>query len=67
MSKTIITVRDNGPLRLQGEFEIVDADGNTFPHKPAVSLCRCGLSKNKPYCDGSHKGEFESIVRAVSE
>jgi CDGSH iron-sulfur domain-containing protein 3 len=67
MSKTIITVRDNGPLRLQGEFEIVDADGNVFPNKPTVSLCRCGLSKNKPYCDGSHKGEFENIVRAISE
>jgi CDGSH-type Zn-finger protein len=64
MSKTKITVRDNGSLLVQGDFELVDAEGNAIETKPAVSLCRCGLSDNKPFCDGSHKGKFESAVRA---
>jgi CDGSH-type Zn-finger protein len=64
MSKTKITVRDNGSLFIQGEFELVDAQGNAFETKPAISLCRCGLSANKPFCDGSHKGKFESKVQA---
>jgi CDGSH-type Zn-finger protein len=37
---------------------IVDSQGTRFqvsPDKPAVALCRCGQSKNKPFCDGSHK------------
>lgn len=64
MSKSKIKVRDNGSLLVQGDFELVDADGNVFETKPTVSLCRCGLSDNKPFCDGSHKGKFESVVRA---
>jgi CDGSH-type Zn-finger protein len=65
-NKTKITVRDNGSLLVQGDFELVDADGNVFKTKPAVSLCRCGLSENKPFCDGSHKGKFESVVKATT-
>jgi CDGSH-type Zn-finger protein len=64
LNKTKITVRNNGSLFVQGEFELVDADGNVFETKPAISLCRCGLSDNKPFCDGSHKGNFESVVKA---
>jgi CDGSH iron-sulfur domain-containing protein 3 len=64
MSKAKITVRDNGSLLIQGEFELVDTEGHAFETKPAISLCRCGLSDNKPFCDGSHKGKFESVVRA---
>ncbi len=67
MSKTKITVKDNGSLFIQGEFEIVDVEGNVIPSKPAVSLCRCGLSENKPFCDGSHKGKFESRVRSTTD
>ena len=55
-----ITVRRNGSYRVEappGELELVDADGNPYDisAKPAFSLCRCGGSKNKPFCDGSHK------------
>jgi len=61
MSKTKITINNNGSLRVEGEFEIVDASGNAYGlnGRELVSLCRCGHSKNKPFCDGSHKGNFE--------
>jgi len=54
----VIRCRENGPLVVQGPFELIDHKGNKFTlpaGKPAVALCRCGQSKNKPFCDGSHK------------
>jgi CDGSH-type Zn-finger protein len=56
-----LTVNNNGSLRVEGEFEIVDAQGQPYglDGRTVVSICRCGLSKNKPFCDGSHKGHFE--------
>jgi CDGSH-type Zn-finger protein len=48
-----IKVLPNGPLLVQGKVEIVLADGKT-EEKEGPALCRCGASKNKPYCDGSH-------------
>jgi CDGSH-type Zn-finger protein len=61
MAKTKITVNNNGSLRVEGEFEIVDKDGNVYGlgGRELVSICRCGRSQNKPFCDGSHKGHFE--------
>ncbi len=52
-----ITVRPNGPLRVEGHIVLTDADGKTWDltGKPAISLCRCGASENRPFCDGSHK------------
>jgi CDGSH-type Zn-finger protein len=46
----------NGPIRIEGEFEIVDPAGQKFglAGRTVISLCRCGLSANKPFCDGSH-------------
>ncbi|HDR8157476.1 TPA: CDGSH iron-sulfur domain-containing protein [Bacillus cereus] len=64
MAKVQIKVNDNGSFRVTGDVELVDSQGNAFPAKLAFSLCRCGLSKNMPYCDASHKGKFESVVRA---
>jgi CDGSH-type Zn-finger protein len=64
MAKVQIKVIDNGPYRITGEVELVDAEGNVFPSKPAFSLCRCTKSSKLPYCDGTHKGEFDSCVRA---
>jgi CDGSH-type Zn-finger protein len=58
MSQVTIKARDNGPFLVEGPVTIVDAAGGVFqipPGKPAVALCRCGQSKNKPFCDGSHK------------
>ena len=62
-----INVRDNGPLHIEGPITILDADQNPFHvagEKPSVFLCRCGLSANKPFCDGSHKGVFTASERA---
>lgn len=63
---TRITVKNNSALRIEGDFEIVDGDGNVYNlnGRTVVSLCRCGLSKNKPFCDGAHKGVFEDEAKA---
>jgi CDGSH-type Zn-finger protein len=57
MAATKITVNHNGSLRVEGDFEIVDPEGRPFglSGRTMVSLCRCGHSANKPFCDGSHK------------
>lgn len=57
MSEVTIRIRDNGPLLVEGPITLLDAEGNPFasdPKKPAVALCRCGASSNRPFCDGSH-------------
>ncbi len=62
-----ITVNKNGPLRVEGEVTICDPQGRTFglSGRTVVSLCRCGHSENKPFCDGSHKRVgFQSEVQA---
>ncbi len=66
MSKVKLTVNNNGSMRVEGDFEIVDAAGNSYGlgGRTLVSVCRCGLSKNKPFCDGSHKGHFEHDAKA---
>ncbi len=53
---TKITPLNNGPIRIEGDFEIYDPQGNRFglAGRSAISLCRCGHSANKPFCDGSH-------------
>ena len=62
-----ITVNKNGPLRIDGEFAICDAEGNAFDlaGRTSISLCRCGHSESKPFCDGTHrKVDFQSEVKA---
>lgn len=68
MSKTIVTVNSNGSLRIEGDFEIRDAAGNVYglEGRTLVSLCRCGRSSNKPFCDGSHKGHFDHDATAFN-
>ena len=50
------TCLKDGPLLLEGDFEILDANGATFDlrRRRKVLLCRCGQSKDKPFCDYSH-------------
>jgi CDGSH-type Zn-finger protein len=56
MPSTKITINNNGNIRVEGDFEIVDPQGKAFglAGRTAIGLCRCGQSKNKPFCDGSH-------------
>jgi CDGSH-type Zn-finger protein len=71
MSQVKITIRPNGPYRVEdpdGLIELVDANGNKYDltGKPAYSLCRCGGSVNKPFCDGTHsKIGFQAAEAAV--
>ncbi len=61
MSKTTLKVNNNGSLKVTGDFEIVDKEGNAYDlaGRDVISLCRCGLSQNKPFCDGAHRNHFE--------
>ena len=49
-----VTPSAQGPLRLEGDFEMLSGDGRTIYRGNRVSLCRCGGSANKPFCDGTH-------------
>ena len=62
-----ITINNNGPIRIEGEFTISDGAGQTFGlgGRTTIGLCRCGHSENKPFCDGSHRRVgFESVCPA---
>jgi CDGSH-type Zn-finger protein len=62
-----IKIKDNGPLIVDGEFRLVDAQGNEVPLKKNA-LCRCGGSTTKPFCDGTHsKIGFQGAIAAVQE
>jgi CDGSH-type Zn-finger protein len=54
----VIRCRENGPLVIQSPVKVLDHQGNEFAipvGKDSIALCRCGQSKNKPFCDGSHR------------
>jgi CDGSH iron-sulfur domain-containing protein 3 len=55
--KTIIEVIDSGPLKIQGNFILKDLQRDKEASMGEVMLCRCGLSSDKPFCDGSHKNK----------
>jgi CDGSH-type Zn-finger protein len=60
MATVKVTVKKNGDLRFEapaGSVELVDGDGNPYDlgGKTAFSLCRCGSSTKRPFCDGSHR------------
>ena len=66
MSVTI-KIRENGPLLVDGEFTLVDANGNEVP-VVKKALCRCGGSTMKPFCDGTHsKIGFQGAIAAVDK
>lgn len=59
-SENSVAVAYNGPYFIRGELEIADAPEDMPGVKFRTALCRCGLSKNKPFCDNSHiQGKFE--------
>lgn len=66
-----ITIRNNGPLAVDlttGELELYDHEGNRVPlpeGKTTITLCRCGASTRKPFCDGTHsKIGFQGAIAA---
>jgi CDGSH-type Zn-finger protein len=64
---TKVTFKNNGPILVEGDFEIVDLAGNKFglAGRTTIGLCRCGHSANKPFCDGAHRNaNFSSEVTA---
>jgi len=67
MAATKITIRTDGSIRVEGDFEVVDQDGKVFglAGRNKIGLCRCGHSENKPFCDGAHKKvNFQSVFQA---
>jgi hypothetical protein len=57
--KSIVVVespqsKEQGPLWVRGGIPIESADGKQYEIWNRVTLCRCGKSRNKPFCDGSH-------------
>ena len=69
MAEIKITVRNNGPLRLEGDgIALVDENGRAWGlgGRTAISLCRCGDSAYKPFCDGAHnRAGFQSACEAT--
>ena len=68
--ETIIKVIPNGPYRVEGPVKIVDSEGNEhdISAKARISLCRCGGSTTKPFCDGTHsKIGFQAAELAVKK
>ena len=56
-----IGIIENGPLWVRGGIPVQGADGEAYEVRNRVTLCRCGASKNKPFCDGAHTDiHFES-------
>jgi len=55
-----VEVMPNGPLLVYGTLHITNSDGTTETKNKTTAFCRCGVSQNKPYCDGAHKkAEFK--------
>lgn len=51
-----ITVCPNGPLLVRGDIDLSTVEGEPIPRRSGVvALCRCGYSRSKPFCDGTHK------------
>ncbi len=58
--ETKVEVIPNGPLLVYGTLKVTDAAGNSTTKNKTTAFCRCGQSRNKPYCDGAHiKADFQ--------
>ena len=56
MATARVTPYRNGPYLVRGEFELTDQDGDVIEtRRGTIALCRCGASRMKPFCDGTHK------------
>jgi CDGSH-type Zn-finger protein len=67
MPDVVLTFTENGPTELVGDVILKDHDGRVVSAAPGepIYLCRCGMSNNKPFCDGSHTGAgFDGTLAA---
>jgi len=63
MADITITPSEDGPYLVSGPVLLTDVDGREIPHSDQMSLCRCGHSGNKPFCDGSeHTFDFDGTL-----
>jgi CDGSH iron-sulfur domain-containing protein 3 len=64
-----IELRENGPLKIEGgeSYTLTLGDQETTLEKPAIFLCRCGHSANKPFCDGAHKNPDLGFVALAGQ
>src|SRR4030066_359684 len=72
LEKSIVAVEDpsegvSGPLWVRGCIPVESADGKTYQVRNRITLCRCGKSQNKPFCDSSHYPEAETVERGHNE
>lgn len=59
-TETKVDVLENGPLLVHGSIEIKNSKGEIEKKEKVTAFCRCGVSQNKPFCDGAHKNaEFK--------
>ena len=57
MSAAEVKIYPDGPYLIRGDFRVVDETGAEIdPQRATIALCRCGRSRMKPFCDGTHKG-----------
>jgi CDGSH-type Zn-finger protein len=55
-SPVTITPYPDGPYLVRGDFVVTDQEGNELPlERRTIALCRCGKSRMRPFCDGTHK------------
>ncbi|MCP4439433.1 MAG: hypothetical protein GY810_10875 [Aureispira sp.] len=52
--ETKVDVLENGPLLVHGTLKVTDKSGKVEVKNKRTAFCRCGMSENKPYCDGTH-------------
>jgi uncharacterized Fe-S cluster protein YjdI/CDGSH-type Zn-finger protein len=63
----VIVPRINGPLFVRGKIRVETASGEVFDEAGRMTLCRCGASKNQPFCDNSHRiVKFRDNPRVIS-
>lgn len=51
---TVVLPIENGPLLMTGDLDVRTPDGESIAHENRLTLCRCGMSRNQPFCDNSH-------------
>ncbi|MEZ4702204.1 MAG: CDGSH iron-sulfur domain-containing protein [Rhodothermales bacterium] len=66
-TEATVAVEPDGPLYIRGRLEVLSAAGEAVLTDTRVALCRCGASKNKPFCDNSHRQSGFSDAGVIGE